>query len=159
LEGCNLVPKAPFCRREGLDGGDGFGHTAGMYKSMTHNIEVTVEPEFLADRSQPDSGRYFWAYSVGITNLGRNTVQLMHRHWQITDANGKREEVRGPGVVGEQPVLQPGERFNYTSGCPLTTPSGIMAGSYRFVDQDGDEFQVEIPAFSLDSPHARRVLN
>jgi ApaG protein len=145
----------------------GLGQTGAMYKSTTHNIEVTVEPEFLADRSQPDAGRFFWAYSVDIINMGDHAVQLMHRHWQITDANGRREEVRGPGVVGEQPVLQPGEKFRYTSGCPLTTPSGIMVGSYSFVDLEADKeagkeaekFEVDIPAFSLDSPHARRVLN
>lgn len=152
-----------FAGAKGSTATMGLGQTGDMYKSKTHNIEVTVEPEFLADRSQPDAGRFFWAYSVGITNLSDHAVQLMHRHWQITDANGRREEVRGPGVVGEQPVLQPGEHFKYTSGCPLTTPSGIMVGSYSFVDlesgTDGDKFEVDIPAFSLDSPHARRVLN
>lgn len=130
-----------------------------MYKAVTHNIRVTVEPEFLDDRSEPARGRYFWAYHIEITNLGMKKAQLTHRHWRITDASGKLEVVRGPGVVGEQPTLAPGETFNYTSGCPLTTPSGIMAGSYRFVDDEGHPFDVEIPAFSLDSPHVRRVLN
>jgi len=130
-----------------------------MYKSVTNDIRVVVEPEFLDDRSQPERGHYFWAYRIEITNLGHKTAQLTHRHWRITDANGQLEEVRGPGVVGEQPTLKPGETFNYTSGCPLTTPSGIMVGSYRFVDDDGEAFEVSVPAFSLDSPHARRVLN
>ena len=130
-----------------------------MYKSVTNNISVVVEPEFLGDRSQPERGQFFWAYRIEITNLGRKSAQLTHRHWRITDANGRLEEVRGPGVVGEQPTLAPGEKFNYTSGCPLRTPSGIMAGSYRFVDEAGDAFDVSIPAFSLDSPHTKRTLN
>ncbi|HEY8579581.1 MAG TPA: Co2+/Mg2+ efflux protein ApaG [Beijerinckiaceae bacterium] len=130
-----------------------------MYRETTHDIEVTVEPEFLADRSQPDAGRWFWAYRISIVNNGRRTVQLLHRHWRITDANGRVEEVKGPGVVGEQPILKPGDRFAYTSGCPLTTPSGIMVGDYRFVDEDGASFDVRVPAFSLDSPQAARVIN
>lgn len=130
-----------------------------MYTSITHNIRVTVEPHYLDDRSEPDRGHYFWAYNVEITNLGSSSAQLTHRHWRITDANGQMEEVRGPGVVGETPVLAPGQSFQYTSGCPLKTPSGIMAGSYRFTGQGGVAFDVEIPAFSLDSPHARRILN
>lgn len=130
-----------------------------MYSETTLGIEITVEPEFMADRSQPDAGRWFWAYTIHIRNGGSRTVQLMHRHWRITDANGRLEEVKGAGVVGEQPILPPGETFTYTSGCPLPTPSGIMAGSYRFVDDRGESFDVAIPAFSLDSPQARRVLN
>lgn len=130
-----------------------------MYRAVTHDFQVTVEPSFMADRSQPDEARYFWAYTIEIANLGRRTAQLTHRHWRITDANGKVEEVRGQGVVGEQPMIEPGQSFRYTSGCPLTTPSGIMAGSYRMVDEDGRAFDIEIPAFSLDSPQAKRVLN
>lgn len=129
------------------------------YQATTHNIRVRVEPEFLEDRSRPEQNRYFWAYHIEILNLGPSEAQLTHRHWRITDANGRHEEVNGPGVVGEQPILLPGERFRYTSGCPLTTPSGIMAGSYRFVSPDGAVFDVEIPAFSLDSPYARRTVN
>lgn len=129
------------------------------YQATTHNIRVSVEPEYLDDRSQPGRGQFFWAYHVEIINLGPMEAQLTHRHWRITDANGRLEEVRGAGVVGETPILSSGERFEYTSGCPLTTPSGIMAGSYRFVSQTGEEFDVEIPAFSLDSPHAKRTLN
>ena len=102
---------------------------------------------------------FFWIYTIEITNLGRQTVQLTARHWIITDGNGVVEEVQGPGVVGEQPVIPPGESFRYTSGCPLTTPSGIMVGSYQMLDEAGRPFEVNIPAFSLDSPFAKRVLN
>ena len=130
-----------------------------MYKATTDSIEVTVEPRFMADRSDPRAGRYFWAYTVEIANRGARTVPLVERHWRITDARGKLEEVRGEGVVGEQPVLRGGDKFKYTSGCPLTTPSGIMAGAYRMVDDDGNSFEVEIPAFSLDTPDVRRSLN
>lgn len=130
-----------------------------MYMAVSKNIKVTVSPKYLADRSEPDEDRYFWSYTIEIANDGDRTVQLTHRHWQITDANGHREEVRGPGVVGEQPKLKPGDAFRYTSGCPLRTPSGVMVGTYRMVDESGEVFDVAIPAFSLDSPHARRVLN
>jgi ApaG protein len=130
-----------------------------MYTSVSNNIKVTVRPKYLAERSEPDEDRYFWSYTIEIANGGDRTVQLTHRHWQITDANGHREEVRGPGVVGEQPKLRPGDAFSYTSGCPLRTASGVMVGTYRMVDESGRAFDVAIPAFSLDSPHARRVLN
>ena len=130
-----------------------------MYTAVTHDIQVTVLPEYLEDRSEPDESRFFWAYTIEITNLGRLEVQLIARHWTITDAVGRIETVKGLGVVGEQPVLNPGETFRYTSGCPLSTPSGMMSGSYRMTDVDGRSFAVEVPAFSLDSPHAKRVLN
>jgi len=130
-----------------------------MYSATTHDVRVTVRPEFSPERSAPDEGRYFWTYTIEITNMGAREVQLTHRHWRITDAHGRLEEVRGPGVVGEQPWLKPGESFRYTSGCPLTTPSGIMAGDYRMAGPAGQIFEVEIPAFSLDSPYARRTLN
>jgi len=130
-----------------------------MYQATTRNIRVTVEPQFLDDRSSPEHNRYFWAYTVEITNLGRESVQLRSRYWRITDARGTIEEVRGPGVVGEQPTLKPGESFTYTSGCPLTTPSGIMAGWYQMERASGGEFNVEIPAFSLDSPYQARQVN
>ncbi|MCC0003104.1 MAG: Co2+/Mg2+ efflux protein ApaG [Methylobacteriaceae bacterium] len=130
-----------------------------MYKAITHDIQVTVLPNFLAEQSDPAQGRYFWSYTIEIANLGDTTAQLMSRHWIITDAEGRREEVKGPGVVGEQPILRPGDAFRYTSGCPLTTPSGIMAGTYRMVDENGRAFDVEVPAFSLDSPFNRKVLN
>ena len=130
-----------------------------MYMAVTHQIQVTVLPEFRPERSEPGQSRWFWAYTVEIANLGTRSVQLIARHWVITDADGRVEEVNGIGVVGEQPVLQPGESFRYTSGCPLTTPSGIMAGSYRMTDDRGVAFDIAIPAFSLDSPEDERVLN
>jgi ApaG protein len=111
------------------------------------------------ERCDADEATFFWVYTVEIANRGAHTVQLTARHWKITDANGRLEEVRGPGVVGEQPVLKPGERFRYTSGCPLATPSGIMTGTYRMVSDEGDSFDAEIPTFSLDSPYVARVLN
>jgi ApaG protein len=129
-----------------------------MYRAVTRDIRVTVTPHYLADRSSPADGRFFWAYTIEIVNLGDVTVQLRSRHWRITDAHGNRQEVKGPGVVGEQPVLKPGERFEYTSGVPLATPTGTMAGTYQMVSE-GETFDVEIPAFSLDSPHGRRVLH
>jgi ApaG protein len=130
-----------------------------MYTAVSHQIKVTVRPKYLEEQSEPDESRYFWSYTIEIANVGDRIVQLTHRHWQITDANGRREEVRGPGVVGEQPKLKPGDAFSYTSGCPLKTPSGIMVGTYRMVDESGEAFDVAIPAFSLDSPHAKRMLN
>ncbi len=130
-----------------------------MYAAVTRDIQITVIPEFLADRSEPKEGRFFWAYTIEIANLGRDTVQLVGRHWVITDGVGKVDTVSGLGVVGQQPVLNPGDTFRYTSGCPLTTASGVMSGHYRMTDQSGDGFDVEIPAFSLDSPFVKRVLN
>ena len=130
-----------------------------MYKAVTHDIQVTVLPDFLAEQSDASENRYVWSYTIEIANLGELTVQLVSRHWIITDANGRREDVQGPGVVGEQPILRPGDAFRYTSGCPLSTPSGIMVGTYRMVDEDGRSFDIDIPAFSLDSPFSRKVLN
>jgi ApaG protein len=132
---------------------------ASMYISITRDIQVTALPDFLPDRSDPDQDRYFWSYTIEIANLGRVRVQLLSRHWIVIDANGRREEVRGPGVVGEQPVLEPGETFRYASGCPLATPSGMMQGSYRMITDAGETFDVEVPAFSLDSPLSRPTLN
>ncbi|MFN3350931.1 Co2+/Mg2+ efflux protein ApaG [Pseudorhodoplanes sp.] len=130
-----------------------------MYRAVTRNIEVTVEPRFLADRSAPDKGQFFWAYTIEISNFGGETVQLKTRYWHITDAFGRVQEVRGAGVVGEEPVLAPGERFEYTSGVPLQTPSGIMTGRYGMVTEAGERFEIDIPAFSLDSVHAPRTIN
>src|SRR6185436_16946168 len=124
-----------------------------MYRATTHSIQVTVEPTFVEAESSADDGRYFWAYSIEIANLGEEVVQLRARHWRITDANGRTEEVRGAGVVGKQPVLKPGETFSYTSGCPLTTPSGIMVGTYQMQNEKGEMFSIDIPAFSLDLPN------
>ena len=130
-----------------------------MYKAVTHDIQVTVLPNFLAEQSDASENRYVWSYTIEVANLGSATVQLMSRHWIITDANGRREDVKGPGVVGEQPILRSGDAFRYTSGCPLTTPSGIMVGTFRMVDENGRSFDIDVPAFSLDSPFSRKVLN
>jgi ApaG protein len=130
-----------------------------MYKATTRSIEVTVEPTFLETESSPSDNRYFWAYAIEIANHGEEVVQLRSRHWRITDANGRTEEVGGAGVVGKQPVLRPGEVFSYTSGCPLTTPSGIMVGTYQMQNEKGEVFSIAIPAFSLDLPHAHRTVN
>ena len=132
---------------------------ADMYKATTRHITVTVTPNYLESQSEPESGRWVFAYTVEIENGGRDTVQLRSRFWQITDARGHVEEVRGPGVVGEEPILTPGDSFTYTSGCPLRTPSGIMRGHYSMEVPDGHTFNVAIPAFSLDAPSGKRVLN
>src|SRR5690242_18488417 len=130
-----------------------------MYSETTRSIKVTVRPFYLDQQSEPDENHYVWAYHVRIENVGGETVQLRNRHWRITDSLGRLQEVRGPGVVGEQPVLKPNESFEYTSGVPLPTPSGFMAGSYGMVSQAGESFDIEIPAFSLDSSHAERTIN
>jgi ApaG protein len=126
---------------------------------MTRSIRVSVEPLYLEDQSSPSDNHYVWAYQVKIQNEGEVTVQLLNRHWRITDAMGRVQEVRGPGVVGEQPTLKPGETFEYTSGTPLPTPSGIMVGTYEMETPAGERFDVAIPAFSLDSPYQKRQLN
>lgn len=130
-----------------------------MYTETTRGITVTVQPVYLDDQSSPAEGHYVWAYRVRIENNGPETVQLKRRHWKITDALGRMQEVQGAGVVGEQPVLQPGGFYEYTSGTPLPTPSGIMMGSYQMENDDGETFDVGIPAFSLDSPHEVQRLN
>ena len=132
---------------------------ATMYRAVTRQIEVTVEPNFVPEESSADRSRYFWSYTIVITNSGDETVQLQTRHWVITDASGRKQEVRGEGVVGEQPVLAPGERFEYTSGVPLSTTSGFMSGRYQMVSESGERFEIDVPTFSLDSPEAKRVLN
>ena len=129
---------------------------AGVYSATTRSIRVSVQPVFLEDQSEPDQGRFVWAYRVQIENGGRETVQLLRRTWRITDANGRVLRVHGDGVIGEQPMLEPGEAFEYTSGTPLETPSGIMEGEYHMVvPASGEAFDVVIPAFSLDSPQGR----
>lgn len=130
-----------------------------MYRAVTRQIEVIVEPTFLPERSSVEDGRFFWAYTIVIVNSGQETVQLKTRHWIITDGTGRNQEVHGEGVVGEQPILEPGERFEYTSGVPLSTESGFMTGSYQMVTEDGEPFEIDIPAFSLDSPGQKRTLN
>ena len=123
-----------------------------MYQERTRSIQISVEPFYLDDQSAPNQNRFVFGYRIQIANQGRETVQLVSRHWRITDGLGRTMEVRGAGVVGKQPVLQPGETFEYTSGTPLSTPSGIMVGSYEMVTPAGERFEVAIPAFSLDAP-------
>ncbi|MBX9711785.1 MAG: Co2+/Mg2+ efflux protein ApaG [Xanthobacteraceae bacterium] len=130
-----------------------------MYHATTRQIEVIVEPQFLPERSAPEKRQFFWAYTIIIVNSGQETVQLKTRHWIITDSAGRSQEVRGEGVIGEQPVLAPGERFEYTSGVPLTTASGFMTGRYQMVNDRGERFEIDIPLFSLDSPDTKRTLN
>ena len=123
-----------------------------MYSEVTRSIQVTVRPFYLEQHSSPAENQYVWAYHVRIENCGDETVQLRRRHWRITDGLGHLQEVRGPGVVGEQPVLAPGESFEYTSSCPLPTPSGFMVGDYEMETGSGENFLVRVPAFSLDTP-------
>jgi ApaG protein len=129
------------------------------YSETTRSITVTVEPTYLEDQSSPAESRFVWAYHIRIENNGAETVQLRRRHWRITDGQGRTQEVAGPGVLGEQPVLAPGQSFEYTSGTPLSTPSGIMVGSYEMETRQGESFLIAIPAFSLDSPHQSVRLN
>jgi len=144
---------------------DAFSHAGppvenkAMYSRTTRAITVTVHPMFLPDRSSPAEHRFVWAYRVVIENEGEETVRLRSRHWQITDGLGRRFDVRGEGVVGEQPTLGPGERFEYTSGTPLNTPTGIMVGTYGMETDGGERFDVAVPAFSLDSPYHRASVN
>lgn len=129
------------------------------YEAETEGVRVRVRPSYLAGQSDPEAGRWVWAYQVEIENRRAGPVQLIARHWVIADARGHVEEVRGPGVVGEQPVIPPGGRYAYASGCPLATPSGSMVGRYALTDDRGRPFEATIPAFSLDVPGGRRVLN
>ncbi len=131
-----------------------------MYKASTRSITVTVEPSYLEDDSTPANHEFRWSYRIRIENHGKRTVRLLSRYWRITDAIGRIQEVRGDGVVGEQPVLEPGHAFEYQSWTPLQTPSGIMAGSYQMQERSsGELFDVAIPAFSLDSPYQPVRLN
>lgn len=130
-----------------------------MYRALTRDIEVSVEPYYLEEQSDPDDGRYVWGYRVAITNHSDRSVRLVNRYWHITDQNGQVDEVTGPGVVGEQPQLRPGDTYEYSSGCPLDTPSGVMFRHYQMETEEGDVFEVAIPAFSLDAPGMLRVLN
>lgn len=123
-----------------------------MYTKTTRQIKVTVIPTFLAEQSDAEESHYVWAYTIQLENLGGETVQLLNRYWHITDAKGSVQEVRGPGVIGEQPVLEPGDTYQYTSGAALKTPSGIMEGNYEMTTNGGETFLIDIPAFSLDSP-------
>ena len=133
--------------------------TARKYERVTRNIRVAVEPSFLDDQSEPSESRYLWAYRITIENRGGETVQLLSRHWRITDSRGRVREVRGPGVVGEQPVIQPGSAFEYTSGAPLETPSGFMTGTYQMRAISGENFDIDIPLFALESPYEERRMH
>ena len=134
--------------------------SADAYTATTRHIRITVRSFYLADQSQPEEGTYVWAYRIRIENLGRETVQLLRRTWLITDARGRTQRVHGAGVIGQQPVLEPGEAFEYTSGTPLDTPSGFMEGTYHMVATgSGETFDVAIPAFSLDSPQPQARLH
>lgn len=125
----------------------------------TRGIVVSVEPAYLEEKSSPSSSQYFWVYRVMIENQGRETVRLVSRHWMIMNARGELTEVKGLGVVGDQPVLKPGESYEYTSGAPLDTPSGMMGGTYQMERESGEQFNVEIPTFSLDRPNQGVFLN
>jgi ApaG protein len=122
-------------------------------EAVTNNVRVEVESQYAPEHSQPFQNEWFFHYTVRISNEGEDTVQLLTRHWIITDATGRTEEVTGPGVVGEQPVLRPGESFQYTSGCPLKTATGVMRGTYQMVTEDGEHFDVEIAPFALKEPY------
>jgi ApaG protein len=130
-----------------------------MYKETTRSITITVMPTYLDDQSSPEESHYVWKYHIRIENNGADTVQLRTRYWRITDSMGRVQEVRGPGVVGEQPVLKPGDFYEYVSGTPLPTPSGIMVGTYQMETPQGEKFDVLVPAFSLDSPYQPVKLN
>lgn len=130
------------------------------YIATTRGIEVGVQTFYLDEQSDPARGSWAWAYRVRIANTGTETVQLLRRTWRITDAQGRVDVVEGPGVIGEQPVLRPGEVFEYTSGTPLRTASGFMQGTYHMtVTGTGERFDAAVPTFSLDSPHAARDLH
>lgn len=130
-----------------------------MYRALTREIEVVVEPFYLEEQSDPEDDRYVWGYRIVISNNSGIAVRLVNRYWNITDQNGQVDEVTGPGVVGEQPRLGPGDTYEYSSGCPLDTPSGLMFGHYQMETDEGEMFDVDIPAFSLDLPGSLRVLN
>lgn len=130
-----------------------------MYEATTRSIRVTVVPKFLPEQSDPEESRFVWAYTVKIENRGQDEVQLRSRYWRITDGRGHTQEVHGPGVVGEEPHIPAGTSYSYTSGCPLPTPSGFMVGCYQMETPSGEMFNVDIPAFSLDCPHARQTVN
>jgi ApaG protein len=130
-----------------------------MYERITRGVKIIVRPQYLDGQSKPEEGHFVWAYTITIENHGRETVTLRTRYWKITDANGQVQEVRGAGVVGEQPELKPGDTYSYTSSCPLKTSSGFMVGAYQMQKADGEFINVDIPAFSLDSPHEKHAIN
>jgi ApaG protein len=141
------------------DGGRDVTTDSAMYNEVTRAISVSVEPFYVEEQSEPSANRWVFGYRVIIENQSADPVQLISRHWRILDGLGRMVEVKGEGVVGEQPMLEPGESFEYTSGTPLPTPSGIMTGTYQMLGADGRWFDVEIPAFSLDAPGSRGTVN
>ena len=130
-----------------------------MYTKTTKSINITVNPCYLDEQSEPDQHHYVWTYQVTINNLGKETVQLKNRYWKIIDSNGTKQEIKGEGVVGEQPILEPGAKYEYTSGTPLSTPSGFMEGHYEMETKNGNKFEATIPLFSLDSPNITNKVN
>jgi ApaG protein len=144
---------------QGDDSSAGAAAQAASDPARAHKIRVDVSANYVGEQSKPEEGHYAFSYTITIRNEGQVPARLLTRHWVITDANGKVKEVRGEGVVGEQPVLAPGERFEYTSGVPLPTASGFMTGRYQMVSESGERFEIDVPTFSLDSPDRNRVLN
>lgn len=131
-----------------------------MYEQETAGMVVRVAPEFMPEESKPTESRFVWSYTIEIENRTADPVQLVSRFWRITDENGVTQEVRGPGVIGQQPVIGPGQSFRYTSAAPLAAPSGVMLGAYSMLRVDnGEAFDIAVPAFALDSPHQARMLN
>ena len=130
-----------------------------MYEQETSGLVVRVEPQFLPEESSPGEGRFVWAYTIEIENRSADSVQLLSRFWKITDENGLTQEVRGAGVIGQQPTIPPGESFRYTSAAPLAAPSGVMSGAYSMQRANGDAFDIAVPLFALDSPHVSRLAN
>lgn len=135
------------------------GDMPPQFEQRTHDIVVRVEPEFLPDQSSPSDSRFIWAYTVEIDNQSDTDLRVTGRYWHIADGRGHVQEVHGQGVVGEKPVVRAGESFRYTSGAPLSAPSGMMSGSYRVEPEDGEAFDVDIPVFVLDSPHRGSLYN
>lgn len=133
--------------------------TSPSYEAETEGVIVRVSPQFLDDESSPEDNRFMWAYTVEIENRGSRRLKLITRYWHIADSEGRVQEVRGRGVVGQTPVLEPGDTFEYTSGAPLAAPSGLMSGSYCLADDDGETLDAKIPLFALDSPYDRRSPN
>lgn len=135
------------------------GEILGIYEKTTQNVTVRVEPDYLEDQSRPADDHYIWAYTVEIENNRQTQIQLVERFWQISDSRGQCQEIRGSGVMGQTPILKPGEVFRYTSGAPLYAPSGMMRGTYSLKTPNGDQFDVTIPTFLLDSPHETQSFN
>ena len=130
-----------------------------LFERRTKDVIVRVEPEFLADQSSPAESRFIWAYTVEIDNQSARDLRVTGRYWHIADSRGQVQEVHGQGVVGEKPVVRAGETFRYTSGAPLSAPSGMMSGCYRVESEDGESFEIAIPVFVLDSPHEGHAPN